>query len=183
MSQREGYFRLACDLLRSRHGTIPHPYFTQGDFAMKESAYDRDLNNAVERQQEDCKHEDLIAFCPHGCGEGTYDSDTNVCSECKEPVCPTWNCAYCDEQIGEGFERPTVKEIVPCERTVPPHFRAAVLTDEGERCVECGGYRRIQHNEPDHPITAPTFTDCPKCSTPDLTHETTAQYAKRMMTT
>ena len=128
-----------------------------------------------------CAHEDLIAFCPHGCPEGTYDSDTNVCSSCKEPVCPTWNCAYCDEQIGEGFERPKTETVAePCERTIPPHFRSTILTDTGEVCVECGGEGRIQHNEPDHPITAPTYTDCPKCSTPDLAHESSADWIRRM---
>lgn len=34
------------------------------------------------------------------------------------------------------------------------------------RCPDCGGTGRIQHNEPDHPTTAPTYTDCPTCSDP-----------------
>ena len=86
-----------------------------------------------------CAHEDLIAFCPHGCPEGTYDSDTNVCSSCKEPVCPTWNCAYCDEQIGEGFERPTAKVEIPRERTIPPH--ACLWVQDGESDPNSGDYK------------------------------------------
>jgi hypothetical protein len=126
------------------------------------------LNNAVEAQHV-CAHEDVELHCPF-CSR-TVGPDTLVCMTCKEMVAAVRVCIYCGEEAPE------------CARTVPPHFPSMVLTESGaERCVECGGYGKIMDPHPLNDQTAPTYTDCPKCSA-DLTGETTAAYAKRMLTT
>ncbi len=56
-----------------------------------------DAPRALTRTDE-CKHEDVMPHCPFGCGE-TVDSDTQVCSSCKEGVAPIMVCIYCDEEV------------------------------------------------------------------------------------
>jgi hypothetical protein len=113
-----------------------------------------------------CLHEDLVAVCPFGCGEGTVDADTQMCSSCHEHAIAVMVCAYCEDEIPE--------RDVP--RVIPPHAHVWVddgrYTDTGDvrqRCVGCPAVRDLmpwQQREQDDP---------------SLAGETQAEWTRRMM--
>lgn len=173
MSQQAAYFALACDLLRARHGTIPHPYF--GGRPMTCPAFF------------DATHRFAFNYSSHGtehwfcaCGAGRVNA-----GDAPDLLTVNENTDFLALPFARGYnveDYPLYLQTVHCERTVPPHLRTTILTPVGQTvCVACNGYQQVETHAGDG-IAPPDMADCPVCVVPVdvLAGESSADWIRRM---